>query len=104
MKKMERALISVSNKLGIVEFSKGLQRHGLEILSTGGTARILTENGIKVQEVSDFTGHPEMLEGRVKKSSLSSLVLWTLVNYSGMLMGSHIGMGTLLCLPLIGLY
>ena len=63
---MKRALISVSNKLGIIEFAKGLQRHGLEILSTGGTARILTENGIEVQEVSDFTGHPEMLEGRVK--------------------------------------
>jgi phosphoribosylaminoimidazolecarboxamide formyltransferase/IMP cyclohydrolase len=63
---MKRALISVSNKLGIIGFAKGLQKHGLEILSTGGTARILTENGIKVQEVSDFTGHPEMLEGRVK--------------------------------------
>lgn len=63
---MKRALISVSNKLGVVEFAKGLQRHGLEILSTGGTARILSENGINVQEVSDFTGHPEMLEGRVK--------------------------------------
>jgi phosphoribosylaminoimidazolecarboxamide formyltransferase/IMP cyclohydrolase len=48
-----------------VGFAKGLQRHGLEILSTGGTARILSENGIKVQEVSDFTGHPEMLEERV---------------------------------------
>ncbi|MGA1864200.1 MAG: bifunctional phosphoribosylaminoimidazolecarboxamide formyltransferase/IMP cyclohydrolase [bacterium] len=63
---MKRALISVSNKLGIIGFAKGLQKHGFDILSTGGTARILTENGIKVQEVSDFTGHPEMLEGRVK--------------------------------------
>lgn len=66
MKKMKRALISVSDKSGVVEFAKGLKKHGLEILSTGGTARILTENGLEVQEVSDFTGHPEMLEGRVK--------------------------------------
>jgi phosphoribosylaminoimidazolecarboxamide formyltransferase/IMP cyclohydrolase len=58
-------LISVSNKLGVVGFAKELQRYGLEILSTGGIARVLSENGIKVQEVSDFTGHPEMLEGRV---------------------------------------
>lgn len=66
MKKMNRVLISVSDKLGVSEFAKGLKRHGLDILSTGGTAKILTENGIDVQEVSDFTGHPEMLEGRVK--------------------------------------
>lgn len=63
---MRHALISVSDKLGIVEFAKGLKRHGFEILSTGGTSRILTENAIAVREVSDFTGHPEMLEGRVK--------------------------------------
>lgn len=66
MKRDKFALISVSNKLGIAEFVKGIQKHGYEILSTGGTARILTENGIDVREVSDFTGHPEMLEGRVK--------------------------------------
>lgn len=66
MNQKRYALISVSDKLGIVEFAKGLIRHGYSILSTGGTAKILTENGIAVQEVSDYTGHPEMLEGRVK--------------------------------------
>jgi len=63
---MERALISVSNKDGIVEFSKGLRGHGLEILSTGGTARLLEEKGVEVCYVSDYTGHPEILNGRVK--------------------------------------
>ena len=63
---MERALISVSNKEGIVEFARGLRRHGIEILSTGGTARILKEKGVAVSDVSSYTGHPEMLDGRVK--------------------------------------
>ncbi|MGA1867012.1 MAG: hypothetical protein ACMUJM_00545 [bacterium] len=63
---MERALISVSNKEGIVEFALGLQRHGIEILSTGGTARLLKEKGVAVCDVAHYTGHPEMLEGRVK--------------------------------------
>jgi len=63
---MERALISVSNKEGIVEFARGLRRHGIEILSTGGTARILKEKDIAVSDVSSYTGHPEMLDGRVK--------------------------------------
>jgi phosphoribosylaminoimidazolecarboxamide formyltransferase/IMP cyclohydrolase len=66
MKEIKRALISVSDKANIVEFAKGLQEAGVEILSTGGTARILEENGIKVTKVSDFTGFPEMLDGRVK--------------------------------------
>ncbi|MGA1824875.1 MAG: hypothetical protein ACMUIP_09435 [bacterium] len=63
---MERALISVSNKEGIVEFAQGLKRHGIEILSTGGTARLLKEKGVAVSDVSSYTGHPEMLDGRVK--------------------------------------
>ncbi len=66
MNEIKRALISVSNKTSIVEFAKGLQEAGVEILSTGGTAKVLEENGIKVTTVSDFTGYPEMLDGRVK--------------------------------------
>ena len=66
MKKIERALISVSDKSGIVEFANQLQDFGVEILSTGGTARTLLENGIEVVEVSDYTGFPEMMDGRVK--------------------------------------
>ena len=63
---IKRALISVSNKTGIIEFAKFLAEKGVEILSTGGTAKLLTENGIKAKEVSDYTGFPEMMNGRVK--------------------------------------
>jgi phosphoribosylaminoimidazolecarboxamide formyltransferase/IMP cyclohydrolase len=63
---VERALISVSDKTGIVEFAKGLADLGVEILSTGGTARALREAGLTVVDVSAFTGHPEMMDGRVK--------------------------------------
>lgn len=66
MIKIRRALISVSDKGGIVEFAKGLNKCGVEIISTGGTARNISENGINVQEISDFTGFSEMLSGRVK--------------------------------------
>lgn len=66
MSKIERALISVSDKTGIVEFAKGLAELGVEILSTGGTARLLSENHIAVVEVSDYTGFPEMMDGRLK--------------------------------------
>ena len=63
---VERALISVFDKTGIVEFAKRLNGAGIEILSTGGTAKLLREKGISVRDVSDFTGWPEMLGGRVK--------------------------------------
>ncbi|QTA37885.1 IMP cyclohydrolase [Thermosipho ferrireducens] len=63
---IKRALISVSNKEGIVEFSKELQKRGVEIISTGGTAKLLEEAGIKVIHVSNVTEFPEILEGRVK--------------------------------------
>jgi len=63
---VERALISVFDKTGIVEFAKRLAALKIEILSTGGTAKLLRENGIAVRDVSDFTGWPEMLGGRVK--------------------------------------
>ncbi len=66
LKKIKRALISVSDKTGIVEFAKSLQNHGVEIISTGGTARTLRENGVEVKDVSDETGFPEMMDGRVK--------------------------------------
>lgn len=61
-----RALISVSNKSGVVEFAKGLEALGWEILSTGGTYKVLKENGIKALEVSEYTKSPEMFDGRVK--------------------------------------
>ncbi|MGR5134708.1 bifunctional phosphoribosylaminoimidazolecarboxamide formyltransferase/IMP cyclohydrolase [Vibrio alfacsensis] len=63
---IRRALISVSNKTGIVEFAQALAERGVDILSTGGTARLLAEQGIAVTEVSDYTGFPEMMDGRVK--------------------------------------
>lgn len=66
MGKVKRALISVSNKTGIVEFAKALSERGIEILSTGGTAKELKENGIPVRDVSEYTGFPEILDGRVK--------------------------------------
>lgn len=61
-----KALISVSDKTGVVEFARGLVKNGYEILSTGGTLKVLKENGIEVEQVSDYTGFPEMLDGRVK--------------------------------------
>jgi len=66
MRKVRRALISVSDKSGLEEFAKGLNEMGVEMLSTGGTARLIGKLGIKVRSVSDYTGFPEMLDGRVK--------------------------------------
>jgi len=66
MKKAQRALISVSDKSGIVEFAKSLSELGIAILSTGGTAKLFEKEGIPVTEVSAHTGFPEMLDGRVK--------------------------------------
>src|SRR5256885_6599721 len=63
---VQRALISVFDKTGVVEFAKRLAARKIEILSTGGTAKLLREAGIAVRDVSDFTGWPEMLGGRVK--------------------------------------
>ena len=65
LRKISRALISVSDKTGIVEFAQALAEQGVEILSTGGTFRLLSENSITVTEVSDYTGFPEMMDGRV---------------------------------------
>ncbi|HIJ80442.1 MAG TPA: bifunctional phosphoribosylaminoimidazolecarboxamide formyltransferase/IMP cyclohydrolase [Desulfuromonadales bacterium] len=66
MAKITRALISVSDKSGIIEFARHLSACGVEILSTGGTAKLLRESGLTVKDVSEFTGFPEMLDGRVK--------------------------------------
>jgi phosphoribosylaminoimidazolecarboxamide formyltransferase/IMP cyclohydrolase len=66
MSRIQRALISVSDKTGIVDFARQLESMDVEILSTGGTARLLAENGLQVIEVSDYTGFPEMMDGRVK--------------------------------------
>ncbi len=63
---MKRALLSVSDKTGIVELGRGLVERGWELLSTGGTAAALREAGLEVRDVADVTGHPEMMDGRVK--------------------------------------
>jgi phosphoribosylaminoimidazolecarboxamide formyltransferase / IMP cyclohydrolase len=61
-----RALLSVSDKTGVVEFARGLVELGIEIVSTGGTARELSEAGLEVRQISDLTGFPEIMDGRVK--------------------------------------
>jgi phosphoribosylaminoimidazolecarboxamide formyltransferase/IMP cyclohydrolase len=66
MSRIKRALVSVSDKTGLVEFVRGLVDMGVEILSTGGTARALAEAGVPVRQVSEYTGSPEMMDGRVK--------------------------------------
>ncbi|WP_440682237.1 bifunctional phosphoribosylaminoimidazolecarboxamide formyltransferase/IMP cyclohydrolase [Cysteiniphilum halobium] len=66
MRSIKRALLSVSDKTGIVDFAKQLQKFNIEILSTGGTAKLLIDAGIPVIEVSDYTGFPEIMDGRVK--------------------------------------
>lgn len=66
MQKARRALISLTDKRGCTTFAAALAALGIELLSTGGTARVLREAGLYVVEVSDFTGFPEMLDGRVK--------------------------------------
>ncbi len=64
--KITRALISVSDKTGIAEFARALEKQGVDIISTGGTAELLRKQGVPVREISSFTGSPEVLEGRVK--------------------------------------
>ena len=63
---IKRALLSVSDKAGLTDFGRGLAAHGVELISTGGTAKLLREAGLVVTEVADHTGFPEMLDGRVK--------------------------------------
>ena len=66
MASIQRALLSVSDKAGIEDFARALADRGVDILSTGGTARLLRDAGIPVRDVSDYTGFPEMMDGRVK--------------------------------------
>ena len=63
---IQRALISVSDKTGLEEFAKGLHEFGVELISTGGTAAFLKSLGLPVIEISDYTGEPELFEGRLK--------------------------------------
>ena len=63
---IRRALMSVSDKTGIVDFARALTEWGVEILSTGGTAKLLADQGVAVREVADYTGFPEMMDGRLK--------------------------------------
>src|SRR5271170_1218914 len=66
LRRVTRALLSVSNKTGLIEFARALVIHGVELVSTGGTAKAITEAGLKVRDVSELTGFPEMMDGRVK--------------------------------------
>ncbi|HQX54538.1 MAG TPA: bifunctional phosphoribosylaminoimidazolecarboxamide formyltransferase/IMP cyclohydrolase [Pyrinomonadaceae bacterium] len=66
LRKIKRALLSVSDKQGLADFAASLARHGVEIVSTGGTAKTLRDSGLKVIDVSEVTGFPEMMDGRVK--------------------------------------
>ena len=65
-RKIARALLSVSDKSGLVDFARALAGHGIELVSTGGTAKALADAGLKVRDVSDLTGFPEMMDGRLK--------------------------------------
>ena len=64
--KFNRAILSVSDKTGLVDLAKFLESYGVEILSTGGTAKAMRDAGVKVMDVSEYTGAPEMMDGRVK--------------------------------------
>ncbi len=66
LRRVERALLSVSDKTGLVEFARALNRLGIALVSTGGTAKALADAGLPVTDVSDLTGFPEMMDGRVK--------------------------------------
>ena len=66
MSKIQRALLSVTDKSGLADFAARLTSHGVELISTGGTARLLREAGLAVRDVAEVTGFPEMLDGRVK--------------------------------------
>ena len=66
LKPIRRALLSVTDKTGLIEFARALASHSVELVSTGGTARALRDAGLAVQDISELTGFPEMLDGRVK--------------------------------------
>src|SRR2546423_4732839 len=64
--RVTRALLSVSDKSGLIEFARALAAYGIDLVSTGGTAKAIADAGLKVTDVSDLTGFPEMMDGRVK--------------------------------------
>src|SRR6202158_6294385 len=64
--KIQRAILSVTDKTGLVDFARKLSGLGVELISTGGTAKLLRDSGIQVKDISELTGFPEMLDGRVK--------------------------------------
>jgi phosphoribosylaminoimidazolecarboxamide formyltransferase/IMP cyclohydrolase len=66
LRRVSRALLSVSDKTGLIDFARVLTGHGIELVSTGGTRKALAEAGLPVRDVSDLTGFPEMMDGRVK--------------------------------------
>ncbi len=66
MSKIQRAILSVTDKSGLVDFARRLAALGVELVSTGGTAKLLRDSGIAVKDISELTGFPEMLDGRVK--------------------------------------
>src|SRR5918996_1086489 len=66
LRRVTRALLSVSDKTGLIEFAKALTDHGVELVSTGGTAKAIAAEGLSVTDVSELTGFPEMMDGRVK--------------------------------------
>src|SRR5919112_6470532 len=66
LRRVTRALLSVSDKTGLIEFARALVDHGVELVSTGGTAKAIAAAGLKVRDVSELTGFPEMMDGRVK--------------------------------------
>src|SRR5262250_1618379 len=65
-RRVTRALLSVSDKTGLIEFARALAGHGVELVSTGGTAKAIAAAGLKVRDVADLTGFPEMMDGRLK--------------------------------------
>ena len=66
LRRITRALISVSDKTGLIDFARGLSGHGVELVSTGGTAKAIKDAGLAVKDVAELTGFPEMMDGRVK--------------------------------------
>ncbi|HST93196.1 MAG TPA: bifunctional phosphoribosylaminoimidazolecarboxamide formyltransferase/IMP cyclohydrolase, partial [Microvirga sp.] len=64
LKRVSRALLSVSDKTGLVDFARALSQRGIELVSTGGTHKALSEAGLSVKDVSELTGFPEMMDGR----------------------------------------
>ena len=84
--RVSRALISVSDKTGLIPLGKALAAHGVVILSTGGTAKALAEAGVPVQEVSDHTGFPEIMDGRERRCTRDSMAgFWPCVTMTRML-------------------